>query len=639
MKLPYSWDSKSNRWRDIRTGRYVTSLLIRHAYESIIQTVEKEVVSMTNDLRTGRMSLADWQRKMAGELVPLHVASAMSASGALPFDTARIAELEHMLQVQMQRMDLFATQVQTGAQRRDGTLVSRARMYVQAGRMTYETMIRNERMRAGDTLERCILHGSHHCQDCIDRADRGWVKIGTLPMIGAVACYTWDQCTFEYSGATQAAAEQASAVTGAEAAAKEVIPGQRWRTTDGELVTILKIYPNGTVKAENLGGTILTMRPRDLAHLDGATPPPVIASVAKRIGLPPPPVQTQPSGPVTGVADQMAAVTTPATIKDKYGNKLTVGDTVTYVDPDTWAYESVEIIKVVDSRKEPVHIRYVDKHGRLDKYVSPRYLVKLGVDVFGPIDDLTEGSDWRHEHRDEMRRKRELLRDLAQQIRAKTGAQSIGELNTATDKISALTKELDALDREAKASIPGAVAPISEFKFKFWGPGGARKEIKAKLQHFINMVAERNAAFMKPDVLNVNVSIDNTRRRASYNDKTNTMNVYPGIQNFIVVHEMGHWLEDNNPIVKKIIRDFYAQRTRGDVPESIRTLTGVNEYRDDEMTLKDKWPSVYIGKIYSDGATEVLSMGLEMMFKDPIGFADTDAEYFDLIWRILRGRW
>jgi flagellar basal body-associated protein FliL len=44
----------------------------------------------------------------------------------------------------------------------------------------------------------------------------------------------------------------------------------------------------------------------------------------------------------------------------------------------------------------------------------------------------------------------------------------------------------------------------------------------------------------------------------------------------------------------------------------------------------------YVGKIYKDGATEVISMGIQYMVRNPALLAEKDPELFDLIWRIMR---
>jgi hypothetical protein len=48
---------------------------------------------------------------------------------------------------------------------------------------------------------------------------------------------------------------------------------------------------------------------------------------------------------------------------------------------------------------------------------------------------------------------------------------------------------------------------------------------------------------------------------------------------------------------------------------------------DDFGRSMDELSAAYVGKTYPDGETEVISMGLEMLYTDPIGFCAKDPEY------------
>ena len=71
-------------------------------------------------------------------------------------------------------------------------------------------------------------------------------------------------------------------------------------------------------------------------------------------------------------------------------------------------------------------------------------------------------------------------------------------------------------------------------------------------------------------------------------------------------------------------------------------------YRRDEYCKPDKFFDPYCGKLYTlfggrdrsfvDGtASEIMSMGLQHLFEDPINFAKEDREYFDFVISNLRG--
>jgi hypothetical protein len=107
----------------------------------------------------------------------------------------------------------------------------------------------------------------------------------------------------------------------------------------------------------------------------------------------------------------------------------------------------------------------------------------------------------------------------------------------------------------------------------------------------------------------------------------------------VVVHEAAHWLEESDPKIHNKVQKFFESRTAGEKWQKLSDLTGNSNYGDDEVTKPDKWPKPYMGKkTNSDKNSEILSMGMEMMYKDPAGFAKADPQYFGFIYDTLRGK-
>lgn len=105
-----------------------------------------------------------------------------------------------------------------------------------------------------------------------------------------------------------------------------------------------------------------------------------------------------------------------------------------------------------------------------------------------------------------------------------------------------------------------------------------------------------------------------------------------------VVHELGHWLEDVHPDIHRKAVAFLRERTRGEPLRKLSELTGNPAYEPSERARKDRFLHPYMGKDYGDQGTEIVSMGLEMMYTDPRRLAKEDPEYFDFIYNLARGR-
>jgi len=103
-------------------------------------------------------------------------------------------------------------------------------------------------------------------------------------------------------------------------------------------------------------------------------------------------------------------------------------------------------------------------------------------------------------------------------------------------------------------------------------------------------------------------------------------------------HEYGHLLEDSNNDIHDKVYKFREARTQGEQLRSLNSLAPDSGYSSREFGKKDKFIDVYMGREYSGRTnTEILSMGMTMLFEDPYTLATKDPEYFDLIISILHG--
>lgn len=122
--------------------------------------------------------------------------------------------------------------------------------------------------------------------------------------------------------------------------------------------------------------------------------------------------------------------------------------------------------------------------------------------------------------------------------------------------------------------------------------------------------------------------------RSCYKTKTNK--VFMGNKDpAVVVHEMSHWLEEKIPGIREEVQAFYEKRTQGEKSVKMSEVTGNKNYRDNEVTKVDKWINPYMGKEYKN-ASEILSMGMEMMYRNPLYLAKNDPEMFDFIYSVVR---
>jgi hypothetical protein len=105
-----------------------------------------------------------------------------------------------------------------------------------------------------------------------------------------------------------------------------------------------------------------------------------------------------------------------------------------------------------------------------------------------------------------------------------------------------------------------------------------------------------------------------------------------------VAHEITHVTEMQNKSVLQASMDFLKKRAEGQKAQSLKRLTGGN-YSRDEKAYKDKWEElggrVYTGKVYPD-ATEILTMGIERLDRNPAEFYQSDPEFFEFVIKTLQ---
>jgi hypothetical protein len=132
--------------------------------------------------------------------------------------------------------------------------------------------------------------------------------------------------------------------------------------------------------------------------------------------------------------------------------------------------------------------------------------------------------------------------------------------------------------------------------------------------------------------------------RASYS--AGTVRTARGDGPEIAAHEFGHHLEERDD-VRARVREFSEKRFGSEPYRDMAAVAPRQGYRPgeeagrrDDLTkvFGDEHRAYYAGKTYSDGRSEVLSMGLEQLYRDPVHLARTDPPYFSLVLGILQGR-
>ena len=109
------------------------------------------------------------------------------------------------------------------------------------------------------------------------------------------------------------------------------------------------------------------------------------------------------------------------------------------------------------------------------------------------------------------------------------------------------------------------------------------------------------------------------------------------------VHELAHAMEGSDPRLSAYCRAFLAYRVGDEPYTDFKDLPG-GEAMAGEKGRKDHFDrafgevsAYYCGKDYPNGATEILSKGLEELYRDPVKFMSRDPEYAAFVIGVLGG--
>lgn len=108
------------------------------------------------------------------------------------------------------------------------------------------------------------------------------------------------------------------------------------------------------------------------------------------------------------------------------------------------------------------------------------------------------------------------------------------------------------------------------------------------------------------------------------------------------VHEMGHILEGEDTYVADMVQTFLHYRVGDEKPVKLKSVFPNLNYGPSETGRIDNFDryfsknsAYYVGKEYSNGS-EILSMGLQALFDDPVNFMEKDPEYAQFVLSIMQ---
>lgn len=195
----FRWNERAAQYADQVTGRFVSRQLIRDQLENVVDASSNVMRALSQQLRNGEISLADWQIGMVSQIKTSHLAAAaMQKGGWTQMSQSDFGRTGQIIRREYGFLRSFAEDIASGKQKLDGSLTRRSALYGQQGRPTYLAFWESTANNRGFDQQRSILQPAEHCSECISEAAKGFQKIGDMIPIGQRICRSNDKCIVEF---------------------------------------------------------------------------------------------------------------------------------------------------------------------------------------------------------------------------------------------------------------------------------------------------------------------------------------------------------------------------------------------------------------------------------------------------------
>lgn len=125
---------------------------------------------------------------------------------------------------------------------------------------------------------------------------------------------------------------------------------------------------------------------------------------------------------------------------------------------------------------------------------------------------------------------------------------------------------------------------------------------------------------------------DESPERSEFDPVANTIRISRGSDELTIVHELMHAIEEHDKEFLEAEREYFEKRTRGKARERLEDITGNASYDDFELAYDvGSCIDPYAFKNYGGDGYELMSMGVEMLYRSPSSYLkDPDM----LIWAL-----
>lgn len=194
----FRWNATAGRYI-APNGRFVSQATIRAGLDSFITSSTNAMQTVSQKLIAGEVSLAQWQAEMMILTKDANLAgAALERGGWYSMEPKNFGRAGQKIRGEYTYLNNFADEIASGKQRLDGTLVNRAKLYGEQGRVSYYDSAAASAREGGFDEERSYLTPADSCDVCVSEDAKGWQPMGDMIPIGDRTCLSNCRCYVKY---------------------------------------------------------------------------------------------------------------------------------------------------------------------------------------------------------------------------------------------------------------------------------------------------------------------------------------------------------------------------------------------------------------------------------------------------------
>lgn len=193
--MPILFDKPSRRFRDEKTGRFVTRESVRETINRTGDGFRQKAGKLATRLSDGKISKAKWEREMR-QLVKENIigTASIGKGGRKQMTPADWGRAGSAIKREYQYLANFAKQTSRLSPEQ---ITARSRQYANAGHVAFSQTLMKSQSEIFTEAKRS-LHAKETCEGCRPLAGR-WMPIAEMPSIGDVSpCLSRCRCSVEY---------------------------------------------------------------------------------------------------------------------------------------------------------------------------------------------------------------------------------------------------------------------------------------------------------------------------------------------------------------------------------------------------------------------------------------------------------